>query len=761
MVNFLKILSAKRTSSNEPKVSPAATAVVPISGSERFPSQLLKDVLGDEPASCHPPLGAEENLNIVLTLSQRLSVGARLADAKRQAVEIAARLASLVDEETAQALKVIVQDLESRVCRIAFAGQMNAGKSSLINVLVEQPELLPADINPWTTVITNLHFGVPGAPSSGASFTFFSLEEWRRLSVGGRTRELTGRIFPDFDWKSLSSQVESMRGRAEQKLGPRFEELLGTEHTYPAITRGLLNRYVGAGLPGAAAHSTAGEGEFSDITKLASVFFDLGAFNFPTILIDTPGVNDPFLVRDEITRQGLYAADICVIVLTARQPLSTADLSLLRMLRGLNKNRLIIFINKIDEIEGGDEVLREVSQRVSVILKQEFPSARIPIVFGSALWARKALFPNHTGQDESQDTLATPAEEAIVSGGAFDWPSHAEIADTVTAETVFLRSGLSSLAVAISELMSTGAVADSIEAASSLTEALCKNLISCLEAEIRILSKCFTDVGAAKAEATTLKALERALAVEFNAFSERLARIYTEKVSELHQTLVETVYNSVAETLATPSEKTTLAHVSQIDLTLRVNLENAFLTAFESAAQSVRSEQELLRAHLAGLLSGSGLIDKLTLAISDKAPLSSSPSLAALGEPVALGLAASFGALAARPLPAEEQNTYLSRVIVADFEPIVVTLSDEAARALNDLSANLIQQMKTLTLRPLETVNRRISNNIGGVETAAEATGPARQPLERQAQAARETISKLQLILAANISTFPAYKPTH
>ena len=128
---------------------------------------------------------------------------------------------------------------------------------------------------------------------------------------------------------------------------------------------GLLVRYVGTEYAQAESAAEQVEGEFSDITKCADIFLDLGAFSFPTVVIDTPGVNDPFLVRDEITRQNLEAADICVVVVTAWQRLSATDLNLLRMLRGLKKDRLIVFVNKVDELKGGEAIVQEVGRQVS------------------------------------------------------------------------------------------------------------------------------------------------------------------------------------------------------------------------------------------------------------------------------------------------------------------------------------------------------------------------------------------------------------
>ena len=77
---------------------------------------------------------------------------------------------------------------------------------------------------------------------------------------------------------------------------------------------------------------------------------DSGPFDYPVTVIDTPGTNDPCLIRDEITRRSLETADLYIVVLTARQPLSAADVALLRILRGLHKERFVVFVNRIDEL---------------------------------------------------------------------------------------------------------------------------------------------------------------------------------------------------------------------------------------------------------------------------------------------------------------------------------------------------------------------------------------------------------------------------
>ena len=78
-------------------------------------------------------------------------------------------------------------------------------------------------------------------------------------------------------------------------------------------------------------------------------------------------------------------ADVFVIVLTAQQPLTAADLALLRILHGLRKERVIIFINRLDDVSDAASAHRAIMTGVDELLRREFPAAHIPIVTGALL----------------------------------------------------------------------------------------------------------------------------------------------------------------------------------------------------------------------------------------------------------------------------------------------------------------------------------------------------------------------------------------
>ncbi len=717
----------RRKTAQRPEFAETAYTVPP----PETVSRILRDVLSEPPesGSAAKPAGSETEQ---VPLSRRLSVGARLEETKKRVLEAAKTLIALADRETAQSMSLVAEQLRQQTCRVAFVGQVKAGKSSLINMLVEQPELLPADINPCTAVITRLSFGVPDKPQTGALFTFFSREEWRRLSMGGRTRELTDRLFPDFNWEVLRAQVRAMEERAREKLGTSFEDLMGKEHLYHELQPDLLVRYVGAEHPQAESEPELAEGMFSDITKSADIFLDLGAFSFPTILIDTPGVNDPFLVRDEITRQNLETADICVVVVTARQPLSATDLNLLRMLRGLKKNRIIIFINKIDELKGGDEVLQEIARQVSATLKQEFPGAHIPLVFGSAAFAHQAL----------SGAVAAPEMEEQDSGvTGFHWPSQNDIAVKAKAEAFFLKSGLLSLAVTVSEMMSTGPIADTVSAATGLIDAVGRNLIAWMEIEAELLGRIPLEAGQVKEDIQAITALRNELAARLDAFVGRLDTFYTEEVSLIRQMLSSKVQAFIPEALASLQEGDIARQASQIDVKLRMRLESAFLDAIDDACKTLAGEQEALKSELSSLLDGSGLTGHPAIVMGQ--PLSLTPSLAPLSEPAALGFTQHLTGLAGTQAGIHDGGVNLADLIIADFAPIIESLAGEALKVFREGASTFAKQAKALTLGPIDLVTDRVSVALADPQTLP------REDAQSSIQTIRETISALKPILEA------------
>ena len=116
------------------------------------------------------------------------------------------KLGDIGDKATKKTAKRLQHQLLNIEPSITMIGQVKAGKTTLVNALVGHPDLLPADVNPWTSVVTSVHMRPDVGPEgNGASFRFFDENDWNRLlERGGRIGELAKRTT---NWASCASRL--------------------------------------------------------------------------------------------------------------------------------------------------------------------------------------------------------------------------------------------------------------------------------------------------------------------------------------------------------------------------------------------------------------------------------------------------------------------------------------------------------------------------------------------------------------------------
>ncbi|MCK4711651.1 MAG: dynamin family protein [Marinosulfonomonas sp.] len=355
------------------------------------------------------------------------------------------------DDDYDQLLDPVESLLNGAMASISFIGQVKAGKTSLVNALVGKPGFLPSDVNPWTAVVTRLFFGKPGGPHQGAQFAFFDDQQWDKFATrGGRLAELAAEI-PESEGKlaDVHAEIERMRERAKKQLGNKFQALLGKTHRFDNATTDVLARYICAGDDPDELVKQHVHGRYADITRDASVFFEKEKFAFPTVLVDTPGLNDPLLIREEITIQSLEHSQVFVLVLSAHQAFSKADLYLLRILNALRLDRLIVFVNRVDELTNPETDVPAIREHIQNFLAKENPGTDIPVIFGSAACANNAI----TGET-AVDLKRIESVQAISKGATP--PKSSTKFDDPQQQSAWLASGLPMLEQTLSEMIFQG-----------------------------------------------------------------------------------------------------------------------------------------------------------------------------------------------------------------------------------------------------------------------------------------------------------------
>lgn len=387
---------------------------------------------GQPPPAVLPHPATPDHLTIGLERLIRFQEEVRQVDRALQ------EMSDLVGPSAAKVLARHRQELASFEPTITVLGQVKAGTTALVNAMAGWADLLPSDVNPCTSVVTSLHLRRSMGPTeTAARFKFLSDDEWDRLlTQGGRMGGLSRRSGADRARQKIVEQVQRVRARAQTRLGNTFEMLIGQEHDYGYFDKDLLEKYICPGDACSEEEEAPDQEHFAEILRSADLF--LGSRHFPCNLCirDIPGVNDTFLMREQIALQAVRESRLCLVTLSASQALTSVDMGLIRLISTLKSRDIVIFVNRIDELSKPSEQIPEIEASIRTTLRARQAPDGIKILFGSASWAAAAL----SGDIEN---MAPGAARALL-----DW-AQASTGDTVLSKnpnvTVWDLSGLPDL----------------------------------------------------------------------------------------------------------------------------------------------------------------------------------------------------------------------------------------------------------------------------------------------------------------------------
>ncbi|MFP3920333.1 MAG: dynamin family protein [Dichotomicrobium sp.] len=658
--------------------------------------------------------------------------GALLQHMADEVQDCAQALTGDLEGPLAGMVDTLVAEMREQICRIAVIGQVKAGKSSFINALAGRPTMLPTDVNPWTAVVTKIHFGEPGA-QEGAYFEFFTEEEWRHMVGGGRMREMATSLAPNLDSGEIHKQLSEFEQRAKSRLGESFPQMLGKHHLFSSVTPGVLERYVTAGEDRPAAEGAIDESSahFSDITKSADLYFRDNPFGFPTVIIDTPGTNDPFLVRDEITLQNLETADVYIVVVTAQQPLSNTDLNLLRLLQGVDAGRAVIFLNRLDMLEDAAANYETVLERVRTILRKEFSSDDMPVIPGSASWGLRAMTPTGAHIDGTLDDAF--ADYAIARGHAdretLDRIRQSEVSDeSELAGLLMDMSGLSETNSQLARLMTGSRAAQKIATVAGIISAMTHNYALLTRHEVERLRKRAEQDEDQRREdrkqrKTAFETAARELAERFKTFERDYAALAADGTRRISERLNAAVTRLADAEQAALEEKLRAGErldAPKLDtIGIRHKLAGEFMAAFQEVAASMQKfEQENLR-DIDEMFSAAapGLDEPMTA--GPLPAIAPAPSLAPLAQAVALDLDEPRRFVWRSQSRDPRQAVKALRVgLERDFLTVARELSDLAKKALSAHASGVTRRYRTIVHETLEIVARLVQSGAAGPDDA-------------------------------------------
>ncbi len=455
---------------------------------------------------------------------------ARVRQEFTQLRTLMSKLEGTLDDRSLRRMQLIEAQLAEFSATVTVVGQVKAGKTALINVLSGTPGLLPSDVNPWTSVVTTLHLNKPAPRNTKAEFKFFDRGEWDRLvRGGGRLGEMAGRAGADEEMREIERQIQEVRQKTEERLGKNFELLLGQRHNYDRIDTPLIERYVCLGDPDDPEIMSNKQGRFADLTRSADLYLDVPQYPSALSLQDTPGVNDPFLMREQITLRVVRNTELCVVVLSANQALNTVDLALIRLLSTLEKRQVVIYVNRIDELVKPSTQVAEIRESLAATLARHGVGGAADIVFGSAKWAEAAL--TNTLDDLSEASIET----------LFDWASAANVEEgDDPVAYAWKLSGAPELVRAIGERVEEGAAHRTLQKArKQLKNIVAQSLASNMAGAVQFDGTASVLLSASEVKTRT-SALSRTLQSELDRETNAIVGDLKSRMKSANESFVET-----------------------------------------------------------------------------------------------------------------------------------------------------------------------------------------------------------------------------
>ncbi|TKX28346.1 hypothetical protein CQA38_08225 [Campylobacter sp. MIT 12-5580] len=240
---------------------------------------------------------------------------------------------------------------EGKELKLGIVGRVKAGKSSLLNALFfEGKDILPKAATPMTAALTILEYD----ESLSASVEFFSNEDLKKIEAehARYEKELKQRVDERLEeekaraekkarqeQKELNFDLAKEREKARKTIEKELKStvLYASYEQYEKIEKSgikpheletnlkassieelkdILQDYVGA------------EGKYMPFTKSVTLRLNLEGLKDMKI-IDSPGINDPIVSREERTKKLLKDCDAVFLISPAGQFLNAEDLNLL------------------------------------------------------------------------------------------------------------------------------------------------------------------------------------------------------------------------------------------------------------------------------------------------------------------------------------------------------------------------------------------------------------------------------------------------
>lgn len=259
---------------------------------------------------------------------------------------------NISNEEILKEVENTKNYLDNQKFSIGITGVMNAGKSTMLNALMGK-EILGSAVVPETANLTIVKHN----PTDTAKVYYWNEQEWERIIKS-------------------ASQLESMKDFVDETnkiFGDNLKNYIRPVSRFDEIDIKNLSSYT----------SAEASGKKCNLVKYVELGSKLDFLSDGIEIVDTPGLDDPVIQREEITKEYISACDMMLHLMNVSQSATLKDVDfIIDAVLYQNISKLLIVITRADTVTKDqlNEVIKYTKSSIERQLKAQNKDSQLDYI---------------------------------------------------------------------------------------------------------------------------------------------------------------------------------------------------------------------------------------------------------------------------------------------------------------------------------------------------------------------------------------------
>ncbi len=260
---------------------------------------------------------------------------------KKQVIsKIINELKKTINKNNLKNIEQIENYINTQKFSIGITGVMNAGKSTMLNALLGK-EILGTSVIPETANLTIVRY----SKIEKATVRFWNKKEWNQIEEDAK------------DKTSIDLFVKNTKKYFKDKIKNYILE----RSRLDKVSVNELSKY------SSASHNS----KLCNLVKYIELYTNLEFLKDGVEIVDTPGLDDPVIQREEITKSYLGKCDMLIHLMNVNQVATATDIEfIINTLLYHNITKMIIILTRVDTVDSNEleEALKYTKESIKKTL---------------------------------------------------------------------------------------------------------------------------------------------------------------------------------------------------------------------------------------------------------------------------------------------------------------------------------------------------------------------------------------------------------